>query len=267
LRPAKGAVMRNPRITFALALLSSTAAIAQGGAILSPQTTLPIAFANSVSAGHSKAGDLVVAKTTQVIKLSDGSEIRPGALVTGHVIAARRFSYDKTPYAKQKESVLEIKFETLSVQGGVLPLHVYVRAIADPVTSSEARESTGFEGVPTTYRQIGGDQLTPSENEIRSSDGDVVGYNKRGGAFAHLIANNAGSVRCDGSESEQPISVFSASACGIYGFGNAALASAGSLSDPSHMTVTSTHGSPKIWKYSTALLEVLPDPTAASVQR
>jgi hypothetical protein len=269
--PAKGVVMRNPRIVFALAVLSSTVLVAQSGkstgATLAPQTTLPISFGTSVSADHSKPGDLVIAKTTQVITLSDGSEVRPGALVTGHVIAAIPFSYDKTPYAKQKESVLEIKFETLSVQSEALPLHVYVRAIADPVTSSDARTSTGPEGLPTTWTQIGGDQLTPSEREIRSSDGDVVGYNKRGGAYAHLIANNAGSVQCDGSNSEQPVSIFSASACGKYGFASTSLDSAGSLADPSHMTLSSTHRSPKVWKYSTALLEVLPDSTSASVQQ
>jgi hypothetical protein len=259
--------MPNLQVVLALSLLSSTMLVAQSGAKLVPQTTLPIAFANTVSADHSKPGDPVVARTTQVIKLSDGSEVRPGALVTGHVAAARPFDYDKTPYAKQKQSVLEIKFETLSFQRGNFPLHVYVRAIADPVTSSEARESTGFEGVPTTWRQVGGDQFTPSENEILSSDGEVVGYNKRGQAFAHLIANSNGSLRCDGSESEQPVSVFSASACGMYGFGGSSLASAGSLSDPSHMAVISTHRSPKIWKNSTALLEVLPDSTTASVQQ
>ena len=259
--------MRNTQIVLALCLLSSTSLFAQSGATLAPQTTLPIAFANSVSADHSKPGDLFLAKTTQVVKLSDGSEVRSGSLVTGHVIAATPFTYDKTPYAKQKESVLEIKFEALSAHGETIPLHVYVRAMADPVTSSEARESTGFEGVPTTWRQVGGDQLTPSENEIRSSEGDVVGYNKSGGAFAHLIANNAGSVRCDGSDSEQPVSVFSASACGMYGFGGTSIASAGSLSDPSHLSVVSTHRSPKIWKYSTALLEVLPASPLASVQQ
>jgi hypothetical protein len=262
--------MLNPRIVLALAVVSSTALAAQtrtsNHASLASQTVLPISFSMSVSADHSKPGDLVLAKTTQVVKLSDGSEVRPGAIVTGRILAVTPFAYDKTPYAKQKESVLEIKFETLSLHSETIPLRVYVRAIADPVTSSEARESTGFEGVPTTWRQVGGDQLTPSENEIRSSDGDVVGYNKRGGAFAHLIANNAGAVRCDGSDSEQPVSVFSASACGMYGFGSTSLASVGTLSDPSHMSITSTHRSPKIWKNSTALLEVLPDSPLASVQ-
>lgn len=263
--------MLNARITFILAVLSSTVFVAQSNALtgvaLAPQTTLPITFTKSVSADHSKAGDLVFAKTTQVIKLSDGREVRPGALITGHVIMAKPFAYDKTPYAKQRESMLAIQFDTLSVQGEKLPLHIYVRAIADPVTSRDARSATSPEGTQTTLTQIGGDQLTPSQSEILSSDGDVVGYNKRGGAFAHLIASNAGSVRCDGSDSEQPVYIFSASACGAYGFANSSLDSAGSSSDPSHMSLSSTHRSPKIWKYSTALLEVLPDSTSASVQQ
>jgi hypothetical protein len=259
--------MRYSRIGAVLTLLSTAVLVAQSGAstgaTLAPQTTLPISFANSVSANHSKAGDLVTAKTTQVIRLSDGTEIRPGALVTGHVLTAKPFVYDKTPYAKQGEAILEIQFDALSVRSEKLPLHVYVRAIADPVTSRDAGTNSSIEELPSILTQIGGDQLIPSEKEIRASNGDVVGYNKRGGAFAHLIANNAGSVRCDGSGTEQPVFIFSASACGLYGFAGTSMDAGGS----SRMSLSSTHISPKIWKDSTALLEVLPDAASGSVQQ
>jgi hypothetical protein len=264
--------MPSSRLAFVFALLSSTGLIgrshASTGASFAPQTTLPITFTKSVSADHSRPGDLVVARTTQVIKLSDGREVEPGALVTGHVITAKPFTYDRSPYAKQEESLLEVQFDSLTVQGEKIPLHVYVRAIADPIASWDARKpkSSDLDSLGT-LTQVGGDQLIPSQNEIRSRDGDVVGYNKHGGAFAHLIANSAGSVQCDGSNTEQAVSIFSASACGMYGFTGTSLNTAGSISDPSHMSLSSTHGSPKIWKNSAALLEVLPDPSSASVQR
>jgi hypothetical protein len=259
------------RTAFVLALFSSTLLVGQShastGAALAPQTTLPITFTKSVSADRSRPGDLVIAKTTQVIELSDGTEVQPGALVTGHVIAASPFAYDKTPYAKQRESLLEVQFDSLSFQGNKLPLHVYLRAIADPISSWDARKPmpSDMDSVGT-LTQIGGDQLIPSQSEIRSRDGDVVGYNKRGGPFAHLIANSGRGAQCDGSDSEQAISIFSASACGLYGFADTSLSS-GSISAPSRMSLSSTHVSPKIWRHTAALLEVLSDTESASIRR
>lgn len=260
------------RISVVLALLSSTLVVAQSHAstetTLAPQTTLPITFTKSVSADRSKPGDVVLARTTQAIKLSGGREVRPGALITGHVITAKPFAYNKAPYAKQGESTLEVQFDSLVAEGEKVPLRVYLRAIADPITSWDARrpKSTDLDSLGT-LTQVGGDQLTPSQNEILSSDGDVVGYNKHSGAFAHLIANTGRSVQCDGSNTEQAVSIFSASACGMYGFTGTSLNSAGSISDPSHVSLSSTHGSPKIWKNSVALLEVLPDHGSASIQQ
>jgi hypothetical protein len=109
-----------------------------------------------------------------------------------------------------------------------------------------------------TVTQIGGDQLTPSRSEVINRDGDVVAYNKRGGVFAHLIANG----RCDASDSEVSVDIYSASACGLYGFTNVSAAELGSPANPSTVTLVSTRTSPKVWKYSTALLEVVASPQA-----
>lgn len=255
-----------------LVLLSATTLFAQthpahGSSLLAPQTTLPITFTKSISADHSRPGDTVIAKTTQPVKFDDGREIRAGALVTGHVISANAFGFDKTPYAKQKASTLEVQFDALVVGGEKLPLRVYVRAMADPLTTWAAQRPQATDMDPLgTLTQVGGDQLTPSQKEILNRDGDIVGYNKHGGAFAHLIANSGRGAQCDGTDTEQPVFIFSASACGLYGFANLSSTSLGSESDPSHLSFSSTHGSPKIWRSSTALLEVLPDSNVASIQ-
>jgi hypothetical protein len=255
-----------------LVLLSATTLFAQthpahGSSLLAPQTTLPITFTKSISADHSRPGDTVIAKTTQPIKLANGRKVGAGALVTGHVISANAFGFDKTPYAKQKASTLEVQFDALVVHGEKLPLRVYVRAMAGPFTSWDAQKPQASDMDPLgTLTQVGGDQLTPSQKEILNRDGDIVGYNKHGGAFAHLIANSGRGAQCDGTDTEQPVFIFSASACGLYGFANLSSTSLGSESDPSHLSFSSTHGSPKIWRSSTALLEVLPDSNVASIQ-
>lgn len=249
------------RSMLAALLLSSTAVLAQASTKVPPvlvieaPTTLPIVFTKTVSADHSHIGDPVSAKTSQVVQLANRQIIPSGAKVSGHVVAANGFVYDDTHYAHQKQSVLSIKFDSIQVAGAALSLNVTVRAIADPLTSEEARRPQASDiDLHGTMTQIGGDQFTPSQSEVISSDGDVVAYNKRGGIYAHLIANGS----CDGSSVEVSMGIYSASACGVYGFARVSAQNMGSEANPSTLTLVSTHVSPKIWKYSTALLEVLP---------
>jgi hypothetical protein len=223
---------------------------------LPAHATLPIAFTKTVSAAHAKPGDPVEARTIQAIHLADGRELPAGARVTGHVLAATAFKYDDTPYAKQIPGTLDIQIDALEVHGTQVPLKVTLRAMADPTTSWQSGEATSSDNDPlATTTQIGGDQLIPSQKEIRNRNGDVVGYNKKGGAYAHLIANSSGPLTCNAGDTEQPVSMFSASACGLYGFTDVALTDV----DPFRIGLSSTHGTPQIYKHSMALLESVPD--------
>ena len=249
---------------FFVALLSSTLALPQPATGASnstfPRTTLPIAFTKTVSSDHARVGDVVHAKTTQAATLASGELIPAGTEVVGHVVAATAFVYDKTPYATQKESVLEIQFDSLHIASRNVPLRVMVRAMADPLATWGAREpkSSDLDSL-ATVTQIGGDQLVPSQSEVVDRNGNVVAYNRRNGVYAHLIAHGG----CDGSTNEVSVSIYSPSACGLYGFTDVSARETGSVSSPSRLSLVSTHGSPKIWRNSTALLEFLPDPGAA----
>ena len=245
-----------------IALLSSGLAIAQTSATstaqasLAPQTILPITFSKALSAKRVKPGDAIQARTVQQVRLANGQVVGRGAQVLGHVVAAQPFVFDRTPYAKQKQGVLAIQFDTLVSKDGNVPLHVSVRAIADSFATEAAVTPGPSDDDPLhSTTQVGGDITSPFRNEITSSDGDTVGYNKRGGTFAHLIANG----RCDASNNEQPISIFSASACGAYGFRDLAVATSGT-----QVTLSSTHRTPEIPRYSSALLEVVSGDSVAS---
>lgn len=249
---------------FFVALLSSTLTLSQTakGATSRtpfPRTALPITFTKTVSADKARVGDAVYAKTTQAAKLVTGELVPAGTEVVGHVAVAAGFVYDKTPYATQKESVLEIHFDALHLRGHDLPLRVTVRAMADPLTSWGAREQNGADDTLATVTQIGGDVLSPSQSEVVNRNGDVVAYNRRNGVYAHLIAHGS----YDGSTNEASMDIYSASACGLYGFSDVTVREAGSRSSPSRLSLVSTHLSPKIWRHSTALLELLPDDGAS----
>jgi hypothetical protein len=249
------------RIT-SLFLVAAGAVSAQGHAASVPNSplplgaTIPIVFTKTINAAHAKPGDPVTARTMQNIRLTDGREVPSGATVTGHVLAAKAFKYDNTPYTKQSAGSLDIQIDGLLVGGVQVPLSASVRAMADPFESEHAYEpkSTDLDPLGTTT-QVGGDLLTPSQKEIVNRDGDVVGYNKKDGPYAHLIANTRGSMYCNGGDTEQPMFRFSASACGLYGFTGQSLTD----SPASRIGLSSTHYTPEIAKHSTALLEVLQD--------
>jgi hypothetical protein len=133
----------------------------------SVKVTLPIVFTKTVSADKARTGDVVHAKTTQIATLPTGEVVPAGTEVTGHVVVAGGFVYDKTPYAKQQESQLTIQFDSLRLAGKDVALKVTVRAMADPLTSSGAREPKSSDLDPLgTVTQIGGDELVPSQSEV-----------------------------------------------------------------------------------------------------
>jgi hypothetical protein len=258
--------MANRMFLLALALgspfaLAQAATTASTTLRMDAPTTLPIVFTRSVAAKGAHVGDRVTAQTTQPVHLADGAVIPSGAKVSGHVVAADPFAYDKTPYAKQKPSQLSISFDSIEFGGQALPLSVTVRAMAGPVDSQRARMPLSYDLDPSqTMTQIGGDQMARGQSEIVNRDGDVVEYNKHDGVYAHLIANGP----CDGSDSEVSVGIYSASACGLYGFYQTSAEEVGSVAHPSTLTLVSTRVSPKIWKNTTALLEVLPQQATVS---
>lgn len=235
---------------FAQAAQPATAAVE-----LTAPATLPIVFTSSISAKSARAGEPFTAKITQAVDLADGGRIPRGARVTGHVLAASPFVCDTTPYVRQKASTLTIRFDSIEVEHRSVPLNITVRAMATPIASRDAQIPINHDIDPSgSTVQIGGDQRYPWNAPVTNEDGDVVAYSRHGGVYAHLIA----SAGCDGSDVEVSVGIYSASACGLYGFDRTSAEETGSLAQPSTLTLVSTHGSPKIWKDSTALLEVLP---------
>jgi hypothetical protein len=246
--------------SIAFLVVSTTFAIGQTKvALLTPGTTLPIRFDRSVDSGHVHAGDLIDAKTTQQVRLADGKLLPAGTQVTGHVLEATPFSFDRTPYAKQAASTLTLHFDSVLSKSGPLSLNVYVRAMADPLAVWEAQrpKATDLDPLSTTT-QIGGDQVTPSQTEVQSQHGETVGYKRGDGVYAHLVsASSRGNGGCDASETEQAMGLFSAAACGLYGYTDVSLVSSGNNGNGSTLTLVSQRHSVKIWAKTAALLEVI----------
>jgi hypothetical protein len=221
--------------------------------VLPRSTAIPVRFEHSVDTKKAKVGDQVTAKTIQAIALPGGRSIPKGTLLVGHVVALDAFHFDQTPYAHQKPSMLSIHFDKLQTGDAVIPVNLSVRAIASTIDSQEAARPHYLDETDRvgTITLIGGAEFTPFDKMIQSDDGDAIGYNRKNGVFARLIATG----RCGGTDTEQSVAIFSPDACGAYGFAGDYLADNGQ--GGSGTFTLAVHGrSLKLYAGSTALLQV-----------
>jgi hypothetical protein len=235
------------------AVFAGAATVPAQSQVLPHSTAIPVRFEHSVDTKKAKVGDEVTAKTMQVIALPSGRSIPKGAVVVGHVVALEAFHFDQTPYAHQKPSMLSIHFAKLQVGDNSIPVNLSVRAIASTIDSEQASKPHYLDETDRvgTITLIGGTEFTPFDKMIQSDDGDAIGYNRKNGVFARLLASGY----CGGTDTEQSIAIFSPDACGAYGFAGDYLSRSGQ--DGSGTFTLSVRGrSVKIYAGSTALLQV-----------
>jgi hypothetical protein len=244
-----------------LAFCVSTASAAAQSEPLPAATAVPVRFVHTVDATKAKVGDTVTAKTMQVILLPGGANIDKGTLVIGHVVAVESFHFDPTPYAHQSPSLISIHFDKLQKGDSVIPVNLSVRAIAATEDSRQASyPHSNVDADPLGMMTlIGGTSYSPMEKMIQSDDGDAIGYNRKGGVFARLIASGSSgkgtSIHCEGTDTEQSVAIFSPDACGAYGFGGDYILENGQ--DGSGTFTLAVRGrSEKLYAGSTALLQV-----------
>jgi hypothetical protein len=244
-----------------LALCAGAANVAAPFQALPQSTAIPVRFVSTVDAKNAKAGEIVTAKTMQVILLPGGGTIAKGTVLVGHVTAAQAFQFDATPYAHQKPSNIAIHFDKLQNGDIVIPVNLSVRALASTIDSREAtyphsQDDTDHVG---TIKLIGGTEFSPLDRMIQSGDGDAIGYNRKNGVFAKLIpaeyAGSGATLHCDGTNAEQSVAIFSPNACGVYGFAGDYMSNGGQDGSGT-FTLEARGRSVKLYAGSTALLEV-----------
>jgi hypothetical protein len=244
-----------------LAFCANAASVPAPPESLPAATAVPVSFVHSVDAKKAKVGDTVTAKTMQVVLLPGGASIDKGTVVVGHVVAVQPFHFDPTPYVHQSPSLISIHFDKLQKGDSVIPVNLSVRAIANTMDSREASyPHSNVDADPVgTMTLIGGTTYSPLEKMIQSDDGDAIGYNRKGGVFARLIASGSSgrgtSIHCEGTDTEQSLAIFSPDACGVYGFAGDYILENGQ--DGSGTFTLAVRGrSEKLYAGTTALLQV-----------
>jgi len=250
-------------VALAGLLLPGSLALANPGQAESipPSTAIPVIFTQTLEAGKAGPGATVIARTSEAVYLPGGQILPRGTTLIGHVVESSPFHFNPAPYAVQTPSSLAVHFDKVGEGSSAFPVSLRARAIAGPVAAHEAgiphyRDETDMTG---TRILIGGSEFSPLESDVLSPAGDIVGYNRAQGVFARLLAADyvAGdsTLHCEATSTEQPIGIFSANACGVYGLDDASMPENGNGGN-GIFVLESRHETVKLYAGSAALLQV-----------
>ena len=222
-------------------------------------TALPVSFSSTVDSAHAHVGDVVLARTMQDVTLPDGTLVKKGRRVEGHIVAARGFSLNPARWAEQDPAALTLSFDRIAVGKQLRLIASRIRALAAAAEVKEA-ESVNYGNEMDTEGHltlIGGLRYSPWQQRIATPEGRTVAYQSSRGVVAHLDAVETTvhgmALHCSASSQENATAVFSGQACGLYGFGENYLAEDGSRG---LIALRSQVGDIRLYCGSAALLEV-----------
>jgi hypothetical protein len=202
-------------------------------------TILPLQLNSSLNSKNSKPGQIISARIMQDVPLPSGLRIRAGSRAVGRileVIEARngngakvRFQFDMLEVSKRKISI------TTNLRA--LASMMEVNDAQVPKTGSDRGESQNS----WTTEQIGGDVVYRGGGPVAKGL-TVVGTPAPNGVLDRIASNPGmnchGSI--DGNDQFQALWVFSADACGTYGFPDLTVIHAG-RSDPEGQITLASH--------------------------
>lgn len=200
-------------------------------ATLPPGTVLPVEVGSTLNAKNAKVNDKFDGKLMQQVRLPTGIVLKKGAQVSGKVVAV------------QRPTRLTVQFTELKDGDLTIPLKVSVRALASPQSIFDAHLSVDST-VPDqsdewTTQQVGGDYVFRGRGYVSSAEGNVGIWNGDG-VWGKLQAGDNCSAG-DSSNAMQSLWVFSAGACGAFGFKDLTISQDGS-SPPLGQITLESHG-------------------------
>jgi hypothetical protein len=221
-------------------------------------TILPVILRTSLSFDKCMSGQILHGKIAQDVPLPNGSKIRKGSNIEGHVV-------EVSPAARGTGSKISIQFDKVYLTGQWIPIVTNLRAIAGFMTVLEAgvpeeapSEGTPYDWLPTT--QIGGDSVYGARGPVMSGEdaSKVVGKSVADGVLARANAKEGTKCRgsVEGNDSPQALWVFSTDACGVYGIEHLNIAHAGRTAPAGTIVLASETPSLKLRNGDGLLLRV-----------
>lgn len=210
---------------LATALCSATSLPAS----LPPGTVLPIEVSVTLSAKNAKVNEKVDGKLMQQVRLPSGIVIKKGAHVSGKVVAV------------QRPTRLTVQFIQLEDGDTTIPLNVSLRALASSQSVFSANLSVDSvvpdQSDEWTTQQVGGDYVFRGRGYVSTPEGNKGIWN--GDGVWGKLQSGDNCLPGDTSNAMQSLWVFSAGACGAFGFKNLTISHDGSSQPQGQITLES----------------------------
>jgi hypothetical protein len=246
------------RATKLIALFGATlifAAWASAQENIPTGTILPVLLDSTISL-KSKPGSRISARIMQDVPLMYSEKIREGAKVIGHIVAV-------TPASNGTDAQVSFRFDQLLISKRTIPITTNLRAVASLTEVEDAQlpisgPDRGTSPNAWTTTQIGGDVVYRGGGKVRR-DGLVVGEPVADGVLGRLYSDPTGPCRNDEGENHrrQALWVFSAGACGPYGFRDLTIRHWGRGNPIGEIAVSKAGGALEIHSGSGMLLRVI----------
>jgi hypothetical protein len=212
---------RTPAITYSvLVILAIVVALsplraAQPVQILPVGTFLPVLLNSSIDSDKDKVGEKLTAKLKQDLSLANGTTVKTGTEVFGHIVSL-------APSYQGKPARIVFVFDGIKINGKQYPLTTSLRAAGSMMAVFQARQpinSVAMDGSSSwdyNTRQIGGDVVF-GRKDVRSEAGTVGMSPEPGWVVGVPRANSEAGCPAPEDKSLQAFWLFSTNACGVYG--------------------------------------------------
>jgi hypothetical protein len=219
-----------------------------------PEGTIVPVRLDSALGSASKPGGKLKATVMQNVPLPEGTSIRAGTKMIGHVTSVKRANVTAP-------SEVSFRFDEIALPKRAVPITAYLRAIASFVEVYEAQiPATGSDRgtSPDAYvtQQIGGDIVYRGGGPVEEG-GKAIGQPVYDGVMSWVQSN--GTSCSDGLDDSrmQAMWVFSADACGTYGLPGISIAQAGRSNPVGEVTLRSDKAQFKVSSGAGLLLRVI----------
>jgi len=224
--------------------------------LIPPGTILPLTLDSTMASNRSQKGATIRATIMQDVPLGEGTVIRAGSKVTGHVVnvASRREESD--------ESSLSFQFDRVQFAHRTVPITTNLRALASVMEVDAARfpKNRADGDLMGTWDlvQIGGNQASYGQDGPVMLGARTVGEYTSQGVLAHFTSDLGTECRgeVNGNHRPQAFWRFGVDACGAYGFGDVRIIHSGRTDPVGEVTLISGGKTLKVGKGSALLLRV-----------
>jgi hypothetical protein len=228
-------------------------------------TFLPVALNSSIDSDKDKPGQRLDAKLKQNLSLTDGTIVKSGTELFGHIVSVSRGS-------GSTRARVVLVFDNIKMNGREYPITTSLRAAASMMAIFQARQPINSVAMDASSswdyntRQVGGDVVF-GRKDVRSGDGVVAMSPEPGTVVGVPRANPDAGCPASDNKNLQSFWVFSTNACGVYGDDNADMDVSRKPDDTKDGHITLTAAKRVLLRGGGGLLLVVePQPAAQTVQ-